>query len=449
MRQSLARLAISTIPVVISFIIFTHHHHANAASIIRDTEIERTIRIYATPLLQAANLDQESVNFHIINDREVNAFVAGGQRMFLTTGLLRNTREPGQLLGVMAHELGHIEGGHLARLHGALAQASETALITQLLGIALGLLSGQPGAAAAVGSGGTHLATQNLLTFSRAQEQAADQAAVRYLDAVGLSSKGMLSFLEMLQGQELLVSVNQDPYIRTHPLTRDRVVFVENHVKKSKFSDRPVPPLIEKLHERLVAKISAFTESPLVTFRKYDAKDTSVNARYARAIAYYRNANLDEALPVVDGLIKDLPEDPYFRELKGQMLFESGRLDEALAEYQESVRLLPSAPLIRFALAHVQVESNKPEYLDAALANLKQGLRGDRYYALAWRLLATVYGRKDQHGLSSWALAEYNVLIGRKREARGQAQRALRLLKEGEPAWLRAQDIVSQTEPKN
>ncbi len=422
---------------------------AHSGSIIRDTEIERTIEIYATPLLRAAGLNREAVHFHLINDSQVNAFVAGGQRIFLTTGLMRATKGPNQLLGVMAHEMGHISGGHLARLHGALAKAGDTALVTQLLGVALGLLSGNPGVAAAVGGGGTQVAERSFLSFSRTQEQSADQAAVRYMDHAGLSSRGMLEFLEYLQGQELLVTLNQDPYLQTHPLTRDRIAFVENHVAKSKYSDRKPPEAILRLHARMVAKIDAFVDAPQITLRKYaPTPDDSEIKRYARAIAHYRNANLEEAVPLVDGLIRDFPKNPFYIELKGQMLFENGRIDEARDAYEKSVRILPTAPLLRVSLAHVMLESGQEKFLPDARGHLQQAVRTDRYISLAWRLLATVHGRAGDLGLSAWAQAEYNLLLGRKRDARGQAQRAMRLLKEGEPAWLRAQDIVVQTEPR-
>lgn len=198
----------------------------------------------------------------------------------------------------------------------------------------------------------------------------------------------------------------------------------------------------------MVAKLDGFLDAPEKTLEKYKKEDRSVHARYARAIAMYRLADLGKALPLVDSLISEFPKDPYFVELRAQMLFENGRLEEAMKSYQNAVRLLPGAPLIRTSLAHVLLEMNNPELNDLALANVKHALRVERFMPLAWRLAGTAYGRKKQFGLSAWSLAEYNVLIGRKPLARVQAERALKILKVGSPGWLRAQDIKNQIDRK-
>jgi len=421
---------------------------AEAVPLIRDTEIETTIRIYAAPLLTAAGLEDEVFNIHIVRDTALNAFVARGQRLFLTTGLLRRSTNAGQVLGVMAHEIGHIEGGHLSRLHGAIERAGKAAFITQILGLAVGALSQNAGGAVAIIAGGQHVAGRSFLNYSRGQEQSADQAAARYLDRVGISSKGLLEFLNILSGQEFLQTSNQDPYVRTHPLTRSRISFMENHVAKSPATNRALPSDFIERHRRMVAKLDGFLDAPEKTLEKYKKEDRSVHARYARAIAMYRLADLGKALPLVDSLISEFPKDPYFVELRAQMLFENGRLEEAMKSYQNAVRLLPGAPLIRTSLAHVLLEMNNPELNDLALANVKHALRVERFMPLAWRLAGTAYGRKKQFGLSAWSLAEYNVLIGRKPLARVQAERALKILKVGSPGWLRAQDIKNQIDRK-
>jgi predicted Zn-dependent protease len=421
---------------------------AEAVPLIRDTEIETTIRIYAAPLLTAAGLEDEAFSIHIVRDPALNAFVARGQRLFLTTGLLRQSKNGGQVLGVMAHEIGHIAGGHLSRLHGAIERAGKTAFITTILGLAVGALAQNPAGAAAIVSGGQHIAGRSFLNYSRGQEQSADQAAARYLDRVGISGKGLLEFLNILSGQEFLQTSNQDPYVRSHPLTRSRISFMENHVAKSPATNRILPPQFVEKHRRMVAKLDGFLDPPEKTLRKYKETDTSVSARYARAIAMYRLADLSKALPLVDSLISKSPKNPYFVELKAQMLFENGRLNEAMENYQKAVRLLPGAPLIRTSLAHVILEMNRPDLNDLALANIKEALRVERFMPLAWRLAGTAYGRKKQFGLSAWSLAEYNVLIGRKRLARVQAGRALKILKVGSPGWLRSQDIQNQIDRK-
>jgi predicted Zn-dependent protease len=421
---------------------------AGGLSMIRDTEIENTIRAYAAPLLSAAGLEPDAFHVHLVNSTELNAFVAQGQRLFITTGLLRRSRNADQVIAVMAHEIGHIAGGHLARLKGALDDASTAAMITQVLGLAIGVLSRQGGAAIAVGGGGQHVIERSLLSYSRGQEQAADQAAVSFLDQAGLSSRGMAQFLNILANQEFLHSSRQEAYVRTHPLTRERVRFAKRHFQKSRFANAQTPRRFIIAHELMVAKLNGFMGSPPQVLMQYKESDHSVSARYARTIAEYRNFNLEAAVPMIDALIAEHPRNPYFFELKGQMLFENARIDEALIAYRESVRLLPRAPLLRTSLAHAMLESNRPELLDEALAHANEALRVDRFVPLAWRLAGTVYGRKGQMGRSAWALAEYNLLIGRSKLALSQAKRALKLLKKGSPSWLRAQDIVNQTNRK-
>jgi len=422
---------------------------ARGMSLIRDTEIENTIRSYAAPILRVASLEDEAFNVYIIQSNELNAFVARGQSLFITTGLMRRSENADQLIGVIAHEIGHIAGGHLARTNAAMERAGTAALITQIIGVAAGILAGSPGAGMAVASGGSEIAQRTFLNYSRGQEQSADQAAVKFLDQAGISSKGMLELLEILSNQELLHSSRQDPYVQTHPLTRDRIEFVRQHVAKSRFSNLPISPKFEEMHRRLVAKLNGFIDPPPKTLRDYKESDRSISARYARAIAYFRQGDVERASPVIDGLIADEPRNPYFHELKGQMMFENGRMDAALISYREAIRLLPNAPLLRTALAHVDIEINRPDLIDDAIIQTKEALRVDRFIALAWRLKGMAHGRKGQLGLSAVSLAEYNLLIGQKSQAKVLAERAIRLLKKGEPAWLHAQDIKRQADRKS
>ncbi|MBT5047559.1 MAG: M48 family metalloprotease [Rhodospirillaceae bacterium] len=427
---------------------FLSASNAHSATVIRDTEIENTIRAYSAPLLAAAGLEDEAFNIHIVRDRDLNAFVTRGQRLFITTGLLRRSVHAGQILGVMSHEIGHIAGGHLARLHGALDKAGTVAFVTQILGLAAGILARDPGAAVAIAGGGNQVAERTFLNFSRGQEQAADQAGVRYMDKAGFSSKGMLEFLTILSGQEFLHTNRQDPYVLTHPLTRGRIRFVRHHVENSPTSAYTVPAAFAETHRRMVAKLNGFIDPPTTTLRRYKEDDGSISSRYARAIAYFRRADLTHGLPLIDSLIAEEPKNPYFHELKAQLMFENGRMDVALDSYKEATRLLPDAPLLRTSLAHVQLETNRQELVPDALRNAKEAIRVDRFVPLAWRLAGVAHGRMGDIGLSSWALAEYNLLIGRKKQAASLAKRAMRLLKKGDPAWIRAQDITQQTDRK-
>lgn len=418
---------------------------ARAAGI-RDAEIEHTIRTYASPLLRAAGIEQRDFGLHLVNDKALNAFVARGQRIFITSGLLMAAERPSQVIGVLAHEIGHITGGHLARLEGALDDARSQALIGQIIGIALGVLSKDGGVAAAGTAAGTGVAVKNLLKFTRTQERSADQVAVNLLDQTRTSARGLLEFFELLQDQELLVRARQDDYVVTHPLTQNRIQFVRNHVAKSPYSDSKLPTRLQAMHDRMVAKLKGFINPPSQTLHEFKADDPSVMARYARSMAYFQDARIGQALPLIDGLIAEAPDDPYFHELKGQMLFENGRISEALPSYQKAVNLRPGQPLLRVGLAHAQIELNQPDLIAAALGNLEQAIRYDRYMPLSWRLAATAYGRSGNLGMSALALAEHNLLLGRHLDAEGQAKKAQRLLKENSPSWLRAQDIAGAAE---
>lgn len=448
-RRKLLVLVLSILVVIGGSLPNAPTAFAREFGFIRDAEIETTIRAYATPILNAAGIDPEAFNVHLVNSSVLNAFVAGGQRLFVTTGLLRRSENAGQVVGVIAHEAGHIAGGHLARMEDEMEKLGTLAIISQLLGVAAGAASGNAGAGAAIGLGGMQVAERSFLHYSRTQESSADQAGVTFLDNAGLSSRGMLQFLEILSGQDALISSRQDPYLLTHPLTRDRVVFVEHHVASSSLTNKPMPPGFEEMHHRMVAKLDGFLDPPEAVLRKYGEDDRSVAARYARAVAYYRIPDLDRALPLIDGLIAEEPRNAYFAELKGQMLFENGKLADAEPNYRRAVELLPNVPLLRTELAHVQIEMNRPELLDSTIASLNEALRVDRFDSLAWRLAATAYGRKGDMGLSNWALAEHNILIGQPRAAKALAERAMKQLKPGSPAWLRAQDIASQPLPRN
>jgi predicted Zn-dependent protease len=434
--------AIVAVIAIVSLSVSLASAPARAAGI-RDAEIEHTIRTYASPLLRAAEIEQRDFGLHIVNDKALNAFVARGQRIFITSGLLMSAERPGQVIGVLAHEIGHITGGHLARLEGALDDARSQALIGQIIGLALGVLAKDAGVAAAGTAAGTGVAVKNLLKYSRIQEQSADQLAVNLLDQTQTSARGLLEFFELLQDQELLVRARQDDYVVTHPLTQNRIGFVRNHVAKSPYSDKKLPTILQAMHDRMVAKLKGFINPPSRTLFEFKADDPSVMARYARAVAYFRDARIAQALPLIDGLIADAPGDAYFHELKGQMLFENGRIKEALPSYQKAVDLQPGQPLLRVGLAHAQIELNQPDLISVALRNLEQAIRYDRFMPLSWRLAATAYGRSGDIGMSALALAEQNLLLGRNLDAAGQAKKAQRLLKDNSPSWLRAQDIAN------
>jgi predicted Zn-dependent protease len=415
---------------------------AKGISMIRDAEIENTIRGYATPLLLAAGLEPSSLRIHIVNDNTLNAFVAGGQQIFINTGLIIKSRNASQIIGVLAHEIGHISGGHLIKAAQARKGISTSAIIGMLLGGAA-ILAGSPEAGSAAIQLGSNIGIKNYLSFSRTQESSADQAALRYLDQTQQSATGFLEFMEVLEDQELLSARNQDPYVRTHPLSRDRIESIRHHLKSSQFADKPDTPADRVSHARIKAKLIGFTQSLSQTLRAYPENRETLDGTYARSIAYYRRPDVPKAIDLIDKLIAQMPKDPYFHELKGQIYFENGKIDLALPSYQMSVDLLPESALLKAQLAQAQIEKNQPTLLKKAVNNLLFSVDKDPTRSFVWRQLGIAYGRLGKMGESSRALAEEAILQGRNSEAIRIAERAKKQLKIGTPNWLRAEDIIT------
>ncbi len=411
-------------------------------SFVRDAETEAIIRRIALPIFEAAGLSPGAVQVFLINDRQINAFVAGGQRIFIFTGLLLRAQTLNQVAGVLAHETGHIAGGHLVRSEEAIRQATALQIAGLLLGIAAAAAGGG-GAGMGLVMGGQSMAQRSFLAFSRTQESSADQAAIGFLGKAGESPEGLVQFLKILGTEESVMVGRQDPYLRSHPVSADRIAALESRVALGRAKDPARDKALNDEFLRVQAKLFAFTEPLTQTLRRYPATDLSVPARYARAVAYYRVADLNRALPEIDGLLKDEPQNPYFLELKGQMLLESGRINEAEPPLTEAVRLAPTEPLLQLMLGQILVEKGDIPDLGRAVDVLKQVTAREPENPDAWRLLSQAYGRQDKIGEASAAAAEWYYQSGDNKGAKLQADRAIRLLPEGSPGWMRANDIAN------
>lgn len=416
--------------------------------LIRDTEIENTIRAYATPIFTAAGLDPTAVRIYLVNDRQINAFVAGGQNLFINSGLILQSRDAGQVIGVIAHEAGHIAGGHLARIHDAMANATAEMILAMVLGAAAAAASGNPAVGGAVMSGGQNIGVRNLLAYTRTQEASADAAAMRFLDDTHQSAKGLLSFFDTLSQQEALSTARQDPYLRTHPLTQERIEALGAFVAHSPNSNVPVKPEFEVQHRRMLAKLRAFMDNPTMTLRRYPETDRSLEARYARAIAYHMAADPPRSLASIDDLLREYPSDPYFNELKGQILLENGKPRDALPYYEKAVQLLPTSSLLRVDLARTQMATDDPQLVGAAVNNLRAAVAYEPNRPFFWRQYAIALGKSGQDGESALAMAEEALLLGKNSEARYHAGKAETLLPVGSPGWLKAQDIEAAAKQK-
>jgi predicted Zn-dependent protease len=408
---------------------------------IRDAEIESIIQTWWMPIIAAAGLDPAAVHVYLVNDPSLNSFVAGGQNLFLYTGILMRSTSPNQVIGIMAHETGHIAGGHLARSEQAMHNATIASIIAMAAGAAVAAASRNPDAGAAALLGGSQVGERSFLHFSVTQEASADHAAMTFLDRSHQSARGLLQFFQILEQEEFLAAQREDPYLRTHPLTRDRINYVRDHVNQSPWSNAADPPEWLVMHARMKAKLDAFTNPPGNILAKYKADDKSVAARYARAIAYYRIPQLQNALPIIDGLIAQEPNNPYFQELKGQMLFENGRVKEAIVPYQQAVKLKPDSALIKIEAAQVELESEDPALVPKAMALLNEATIYESANPDLWRSLAVAYGRSGSMGMMALSLAEQGMADGDWKNARQQAQRAMKTLPPG-PQRQRAQDIA-------
>ncbi|MDX2027069.1 MAG: M48 family metalloprotease [Alphaproteobacteria bacterium] len=445
------------------FFTFAHNvsflAHAQGADdqlkFIRDAEIENYLRELATPIYRAADIDPRSVTIAIIESNIINAFVAEGMNEFFYTGLLQLTDTPEQLAGVIAHETGHISGGHLIRGREEMRNASAQAILGMLIAVAAGAATGSGQAAAGALSGAQQIAMRGLLKFSRTQESSADAAGMSFLDRSGMTSRGMMEFFGKMAGQEMLPADRQVEFVRTHPLTGDRIDAVRQHLENSSLKDAKLDPKFYTMHERMKAKLLGYLQ-PETALLRYTDKDPRLPARYARAIALYRTSRADRALALVDGLIKEEPSNPFFYELKGQILMENGRVQEAVGNYKKSVELLPDSSLLRQAYAHALLETKDAARLDLAIQQLIEANRLEDRMPFTWHLLAVSWGRKAEltkdtqyEGMATYALAEEAVAQGHDKAAGQLADRAMKALPKSTPYWLRAQDIKLTTAPED
>ena len=417
-----------------------------AISLIRDTEIEAILHQDADPIFVAAGLAPKSVKIYIISDKELNAFSAGGEKLFLNTGLILETKTPNQLVGVIAHETGHIAGGHIARSGGFTKAALGPMILSVGLGV-LAALAGQPGAAAGLIFSSGYFGEISALGYSREQESRADQAAATYLETAGLSGSGLVSFFDNFRYQEVFDDEKKYPFFRDHPLTDDRIEALRARVEHQPHHAAEDASDAVARHTLMKAKLEAFLDGPGQTFSDYPVSDQSFPAKYARAIAYYRETETKRALQAIDALIEEKPNDPYLYELRGQVLFEVGRPKEAEPAHRKSVELAPDAPLLRFNLGQSLIAEGDPAKLDEAIAQINKALLQESDYALGWRLLSEAYDAKGEPGMARLAAAEQEFYLGELLEARTFAAQARGLLKSGSPEWRRATDIILASKP--
>lgn len=426
---------------------------AQGVPIIRDAEIEALVRDYARPIFKAAGLSNAGIEIVLVNDSSFNAFVTG-RRLFINTGALMQAETPNEIIGVIAHECGHLAGGHQQRLRDQLERAKTMAIVAGLLGagaIVAGATSdnkGLAGAGMGIVTGGSEVARRTLLTYQRGEEITADRSAINYLNATGQSGKGMIKTFQRFQSALSLSGAQVDPYRISHPMPQDRISNLQSLIEKSPHYGKTDPEALQQRHDMMRVKIAAYMQGQAAASRLISKKPGSLAARYGEALSAYLFGNPRSALAKTDALIKAQPKNPYFQELRGEILMKANKPKEAAAAYGKAVSLDPAkSGLLLVQQGQALMATGTPAGLKEAVAKINSGLERDRENAAGYRYLAQAYGELGDIGGAELATAEGHYYAGAYQQAKIFAARAQQKLKRGAPGWLRAQDIINFRAP--
>ncbi|OSI19670.1 M48 family metalloprotease [Bradyrhizobium canariense] len=436
------------------------HAQAKGPPVLRDTETEQLLREYTRPILRVAGLEKQNIQMVIVNEGSFNAFVADGRRIFVNYGAILQSETPNQIIGVLAHETGHLAGGHLSKLREQLANAQTQMIIAMLLGagaMAVGSTrgSGSAGnnglanAGAAALAGPQEMIRRTLLSYQRQQEENADRAGVKFLTATQQSPRGMYETFKRFTSESLFAARGADPYLQSHPMPAERVASLQEFASASPYWDKNDDPALQLRHDMVRAKISAFMERPETVYRRYPLTNDSMPARYARAISTYLHGDLRSALTQIDALIQVQPNNAYFYEVRGQALLEGGKPAEAIPALRKAVALSNNAPLIEMLLGQALVGSDNKAYTDDAVRILRAAVAREPEAVLGYMQLAMAYGRKGDYAEADLASAQAAYLRGDNKTARELATRAKTRFAVGTPGWVKADDIVASKPPRN
>ncbi len=449
-RKTVASLCSAAI--AIPLVITPAHEQRGKVPIVRDAETEALLKDYAKPIFKAAGIAQSAPDIILVNNKSFNAFVPDSRRMFINIGVLMDAQTPNEVIGVIAHETGHIAGRHLVRLRAAAANAQIIAVIGMLLGAgaaAAGAASGSARAAsggAAAALSAPEVGKRSLLAYQRGEEAAADRAALRYLNATGQSARGMLKTFQRMSEQQLFSSQFADPYAQSHPMAQERYSGLLREAQKSKYFDQPDDYVLQYRHEQVRAKLFAFSSHPSATLRAYPRSDKSPAAQYARAIAAMKSRGKG-AVKEIDALIRTQPNNPHYYELKGQALIEGGDPKSAIAPFRKALSFKPNEPQFLVWLGYALVGANNPAYLPEAERVLKRAIALDENSGVAYSQLAIAHGRQGERAEADLATARGLMVRGDFDAAKRYAARAQKSLKRGSPAWVQADDIVAYKPP--
>lgn len=440
MSTFLKTAAIGLLAMMLSF-------GAHAQSLIRDTEIEHTLREWTDPILVTAGLNPNDVGLYIINDPSLNAFVANGQRIHLHTGLLIAAETPEQIMGVIGHETCHIACGHTVSRSRAASVSSRPGLLAIGLGV-LAIAAGAGDAGAALIASSQQFAALNFFRHTRAEEAAADAAAIVYLAENNISPAGLVEFFENYRAQEVLSEARRYPYFRAHPLASDRIRTTRQLAEETGLMDLETDPRVQHQFDMMQAKLIGFLQSPAHVYRRYPLTDASAPARYARAIAAMQASDISAAMREIEALIELEPDNPYFYELKGQILFESGRVAESVEPHRRASELMPGQALLLINLGRSLIARDEEGDLQAGEEALRDALIAEPENAFAWHQLAAALDAQGRTAEAQLATAESAYNIGDIARAHAFASRSMPDLERATPLFRRASDIVAITDPR-
>ena len=409
-------------------------------STIRDEETERYIKEISKDVFDAVGLNSKAIDIIIINDNDINAFVTGGQKIFIHTGLLKAAKDPSTLIGVIAHEAGHISGGHLTRFKNQMDNALLSTSAGLILGLGSMLLGAPTDAGIGIIAGSQQVAQRTLLTYSRENESYADSVALNALKKIQISPVGLINLLKILKQRYDDLAQEKNEYARTHPLSENRISFLENAIKANPEIDVKSPEDLIYKNNRVRAKVIAFLDDPQKAYEEYSKDDSEISI-YARAIALHRMGKISDALSNVNKLIALKPEDPYYNELKGQILFENGKIQESINAYKKALALLPNSVLMRLKLAISQIETNNKEDLKSAIDVLKTILVLEPRNLTIIKKIAIAYGKLGDLGASNLYLAEEAIVTKNADQAEIFLNRAEKLIKPGTREEIRLNDL--------
>lgn len=414
-------------------------------SLIRDAETEKFLHNLSDPIFKVAGLNVQNIKIYIVNDDSINAFVSGGQNVFINTGLIRKYQTPDTLIGVIAHETGHITGGHLARSSEGIAEAENAMLLSYLLGIGA-MVAGSPDAGTALIMGGSDSAQRLYMKFTRTQEEAADQYAVQYLDKLKYPATGLINLLESFETEMIGYRDQIDEFLLSHPVSRKRIDLIKARTAGKNFSDKKINEKLQKQMSRVLAKLEGFIDNPDALLKKYQNRDDE-NANYVKSIAYFRKGNLSQSLALLDPIIAKNNGDGFLYDLKGQILFESGKVQDSVLAYNQAIQYLSqkdsAMAKIYFASSILKLKTNDRELIDLAIKRLEEAKKYEDENPFLFKQLAAAYSRIDDEGRSLLALAEFNLIIGEKKKCSKFAKEAKeKLAKDNKIELLHADDLL-------